>query len=107
MRPDRCTHEAPDAPDGYVIIGAGKTAMDAVCWLLDNGTSPDDIRWIRPREPWLLNRAFFQPGEGLLTFEGIVLELEAVAECESIEQISIGSQQHQVMLRLDPRSSPP
>ena len=75
-------------PGGYVIIGAGKTAMDAVCWLLDNGTPPDDIRWVRPREPWMLNRAFFQPGEGLLTtFAGVVLELEAVAECESIEQI--------------------
>ena len=46
-------------PDGYVIIGAGKTAMDAVCWLLDHGTPPDDIRWIRPRDPWMLNRAFF------------------------------------------------
>ena len=49
-------------PEGYVIIGAGKTAMDAVCWLLDNGIEPGDIRWIRPREPWMLNRAFFQPG---------------------------------------------
>jgi hypothetical protein len=84
-------------PDGYVIIGAGKTAMDGVCWLLDNGTSPDDIRWIRPRDPWMLNRAFFQPGEGLLTtFTGIVLELEAVAECESIEQVFDRLEEHQV-----------
>ena len=67
----------------YVIIGAGKTAMDAVCWLLDNGTPPDEIRWIRPRDPWMLNRAYFQPGEGLLTtFAGVVMDLEAVAECE-------------------------
>lgn len=54
-------------PAGYVIVGAGKTAMDGVCWLLDHGTPPDAISWIRPREPWVLNRAFFQPGEGLLT----------------------------------------
>ncbi len=94
-------------PDGYVIIGAGKTGMDAVCWLLDNGTPPDDIRWIRPREPWMLNRAFFQPGEGLLTtFAGIVLELEAVAECKSIEQVFDRLAEHQVMLRLDPSIQP-
>ena len=94
-------------PDGYVIIGAGKTAMDAVCWLLDNGTPPDDIRWIRPRDPWMLNRAFFQPGEGLLTtFAGIVLELEAVAECGSIEQVFDRLAEHQVMLRLDPSIQP-
>ncbi len=94
-------------PDGYVIIGAGKTAMDAVCWLLDNGAPPDDIRWIRPREPWTLNRAFFQPGEGVLTtFAGIVLELEAVAECKSIEQVFDRLEGHQVMLRLDPSMQP-
>ena len=27
-------------PTGYVIIGGGKTAMDAGCWLLDQGTPP-------------------------------------------------------------------
>ena len=73
-------------PEGYVIIGAGKTAMDAVCWLLDNGTSPADIRWIRPRDPWMLNRAFFQPGQGVLkTFAGVVMALEAMAGAESID----------------------
>jgi len=94
-------------PEGYVIIGAGKTAMDGVCWLLDNGTPPDDIRWIRPREPWMLNRAFFQPGEGLpTTFAGIVLDVEAVAECESIEQVFDRLEEHHVILRLDPSIQP-
>jgi hypothetical protein len=94
-------------PHGYVIIGAGKTAMDAVCWLLDNGTPPDDIRWIRPRDPWMLNRAFFQPGEGLLTtFAGIVVELEAVAESESIGHLFDRLAERQVMLRLDPTIQP-
>jgi hypothetical protein len=94
-------------PGGYVIIGAGKTAMDAVCWLLDNGTPPDDIRWVRPREPWMLNRAFFQPGEGLLTtFAGIVLELEALAEYESIEEMFDRLEEHQVFFRLDPSIGP-
>ncbi len=94
-------------PDGYVIIGAGKTAMDAVCWLLDNGTAADDMRWIRPREPWMLNRAFFQPGDGLLTtFDGVVVELEAVAECESIEQVFDRLEERQIMFRLDPEVPP-
>ena len=30
-------------PAGFVIIGGGKTAMDAVCWLLDRGTPPPAI----------------------------------------------------------------
>lgn len=94
-------------PDGYVIIGAGKTAMDAVCWLLDNGTPPDDVRWIRPRDPWILNRAFFQPGEGLLTtFAGVITELEAAAECDSIEQVFDRLEEHRLIFRLDPTIRP-
>ena len=30
--------------DQYVVVGAGKTAMDACIWLLDNGTPPEHIR---------------------------------------------------------------
>jgi hypothetical protein len=90
------------APAGFVIIGGGKTAMDAGCWLIDHGTRPDDITWIRPRDAWILNRAFFQPGEGVLpTFEGVVVELEAVAECHSIAQVYEQLEEHQVVFRTD------
>jgi len=48
---------------GFTIIGAGKTAVDTCCWLLDTGVAPDTIRWIRPRDAWVFNRAFMQPLE--------------------------------------------
>ena len=35
-------------PDDFVIIGAGKTGIDACLWLLDKGVDPDRIRWIMP-----------------------------------------------------------
>ncbi len=90
------------APAGYVIIGGGKTAMDAAGWLLDQGVAPHDITWIRPRDSWILNRAYFQPGDGVvLTFEGVVRELEAVAECDSIEQVFERLEDCRVMLRID------
>jgi len=92
---------------GYVIVGGGKTAMDAACWLLDQGTPPDDISWIRPRDSWILNRAFFQPGHGVVTtFEGVVLELECVAACDSIEQVYERLEERQVVLRIDPSVQP-
>jgi hypothetical protein len=54
-----------------------------------------------------VDRAFFQPAEGLLTtFAGVIMELEAVAECESIEQVFDRLEQHQVTLRLDPSIQP-
>lgn len=90
------------SPAGYVIIGGGKTAMDASCWLLDRGTPPGDITWIRPRDSWILNRNYFQPATGVVqTFEGIVLQLEGVAQCESIEEVFERLEAHQVMLRTD------
>lgn len=48
--------------DHYTVIGAGKTGIDACLWLLGNGVDPDAIRWIMPRDAWLLDRAILQPG---------------------------------------------
>ena len=74
----------PEPPDGYVIIGAGKTAADAILYLLENGVPPSLIRWIKPREAWYLNRTFTQGGELLGTlFDGLALQLEACAEADS------------------------
>jgi hypothetical protein len=47
--------------DRYVIVGAGKTGMDACLFLLKNGADPDSICWIMPRDSWLLDRANIQP----------------------------------------------
>ena len=51
-----------EPPAAYVIVGAGKTGIDAALWLLSNGVDPDAITWIRPRDSWLLDRAIIQPG---------------------------------------------
>ncbi|OZM72762.1 hypothetical protein CFN78_14200 [Amycolatopsis antarctica] len=47
--------------DRYVIVGAGKTGIDACLWLLEQGVDPADLTWIMPRAPWLLDRASVQP----------------------------------------------
>jgi hypothetical protein len=41
----------------YTVVGSGKTGMDACLWLLQNGVAPSRIRWIMPRDAWLLDRA--------------------------------------------------
>jgi hypothetical protein len=74
--------------EGYVIIGAGKTAIDACLWLLEVGVSPGDIRWIKPREAWLQNRAFVQGGELVGTlFDGFSLQVEAAARATSLDDL--------------------
>lgn len=46
----------------YVIVGAGKTGMDACLFLLAHGMDPDNISWVMPRDSWMLDRANIQPG---------------------------------------------
>jgi hypothetical protein len=108
----RCVpvHELPRAverADGYVIIGAGKTAIDACLWLLEVGVSPDDIRWVKPREAWLQNRAFAQGGELVGTlFEGFSLQVEASAQATSLDDLFRRLEAAEQLLRVDEGVAP-
>lgn len=89
-------------PEGYVIIGAGETAMDTCQWLLEQGTDPDRIRWIRPRDLWLLNRTHYQGGQFVQqAVEGTVMQLEAAAAATDVDSFFEGCDAAGVMLRID------
>jgi len=76
------------AASSYAVLGAGKTAADACCWLLDNDVEPDRIRWIRPREAWFYDRRHFQPLEQVgAIMEGLSLDAEAGASAASVEDL--------------------
>jgi hypothetical protein len=47
-------------PRAFVIVGSGKTATDGIIWLLLQGVPQDRIVWVRPRDPWMLDRAAVQ-----------------------------------------------
>ena len=93
------------APSQYVIVGAGKTATDACIWLLDNGVDPDAICWVRPREPWMLNRAVVQPDPAV--FIGMAADvLEAAASALSPDDMFLRMEEAGVMLRVDRSVTP-
>ncbi len=96
----------PGAP--YVVIGAGKTGIDACLWLLENGTDPRQIRWIVPRDSWLYDRAAFQPGrENLATLiEFMANQVEALAGAESVDEVFARLEATGAVLRLDPAVKP-
>ena len=54
-------------------VGSGKTATDAIVWLLARGTDPGAICWVRPRDPWMLDRARVQPDPAV--FLGLAADL--------------------------------
>ncbi|MGE0068274.1 MAG: NAD(P)-binding protein [Solirubrobacterales bacterium] len=88
------------APREFVIVGSGKTATDACVWLLTNGVDPDSICWIRPREPWMLNRAVVQPDPAV--FIGMAADvMEAAWEAATPDDLFLRMEAAEVMLRID------
>jgi hypothetical protein len=93
------------APSHYVVVGSGKTATDACIWLLDNGVDPGAICWVRPRDPWMLNRAVVQPNPAV--FIGMAADaVEAAAEATSPDDLFFRLEADGVMLRIDRSVNP-
>ncbi|MFJ9390756.1 pyridine nucleotide-disulfide oxidoreductase [Nocardioides sp. NPDC101246] len=89
-----------ETPSQYVIVGSGKTATDACIWLLAHGVDPDAICWVRPRDPWMLNRALIQPDPAI--FLGMAADTMQIAEkSTSPEDLFLGLEDAGIMLRID------
>lgn len=89
-----------DAPRQFVIAGSGKTATDACVWLLDQGVDPDTICWVRPRDPWMLNRAALQPDP--VRVLGLAADImEAALDATSLDDLFLRLEEAGVMLRID------
>lgn len=96
---------AADSTSSFTVLGAGKTAVDACCWLLDNDVEPDRIRWIRPRDMWFHDRAHFQPLEQVgAIMHGISLDAEAGAEATDIDDLFGRLEASGRLVRIDPSS---
>ena len=89
-----------DAPSQYVIVGSGKTATDACVWLLAQGVDPDAICWVRPREPWMLNRALIQPDPAI--YLGMVADMmQAAGSATSLDDLFLRLENAGIMFRID------
>jgi hypothetical protein len=94
--------------DHYVIVGAGKTAMDACLWLLRHGIEPQRLTWIKPRESWVLDRAAIQPGKEFA--KGVLRDfsnqLAAVSEAESLPDLFERLEAKGCLMRIDTSVDP-
>ncbi len=97
-----------DLPDHYVVIGGGKTAMDAAVWLLEAGVPADKLGWVRPRDSWMFNRKLLQPAhvglEGLIEFQVDLVECANGSETGDEMFAKLG--ERGTMLRLDESVTP-
>ncbi|CAM3661791.1 NAD(P)-binding protein [Smaragdicoccus niigatensis] len=94
-----------DSPDRFVVVGSGKTATDATLYLLENGVEPDRICWVRPRDPWMLNRAVVQPDPTVFIGMGADL-MAAAAAADSPDDLFLRLEAAGIMLRIDPSVTP-
>ena len=89
-----------EAPSQYVVVGSGKTATDACIWLLSRGVDPDAICWVRPRDPWMFNRAVVQPDPAI--FLGMAADtMQAAEQSTSLEDFFLRLEDAGIMLRID------
>jgi hypothetical protein len=89
--------------DRYVVVGAGKTGMDACLFLLKHAVMPEQISWIMPRDSWMLDRARIQPGPSFAekNAKGFALQLKAIAEANSVEELLTNVAEAGGLLRFD------
>lgn len=102
--------DAPGAalPRRFVVLGAGKTAMDACIWLIQSGAHPDAITWVVPRDSWLVNRVTTQSGPEFFTeaIGGQADQMEAFATATSTPDLFARLEACGVLLRVDPTRTP-
>lgn len=94
-----------EAPSQFVVVGSGKTATDAIIWLLARGVDPDAICWVRPRDPWMLNRALVQPDPAI--YLGLVADImQSTAESSTLDEVFWRLEERGAMLRIDRSVTP-
>ncbi|MDX1448343.1 MAG: NAD(P)-binding protein [Acidimicrobiia bacterium] len=94
-----------DRPAQFVIVGSGKTATDAIVWLLGNDVDPDRICWVRPRDPWMFNRAAVQP-DPVINLGTAADIFEAACNATSPDDLFVRMEEADVMMRIDPSVTP-
>ena len=100
--------QARPLPKRFVVLGAGKTAMDACIWLLQSGAEPSSIHWVVPRDSWLVNRITTQNGPEFFheAIGGQLRQMTALAEATSVEDLFLRLEACGTVLRIDPSRTP-
>jgi hypothetical protein len=92
----------------YTVVGSGKTGMDTCIWLIENGVPHKRIRWIMPRDAWMLDRANMQPGPGgwRRYFENNIVQFDAICEARDIPDLFRRLEAGGALMRIDPAIEP-
>ncbi|MFT4653996.1 MAG: hypothetical protein ACI82S_001651, partial [Patiriisocius sp.] len=90
-------------PAGYVVVGGGKTGIDAIIFLLEKQVNPDNITWIMSRDAWLIDRKNTQASEEFFidSIGNEANQMEAIASSTSVDDMFHRLENSGVLLRID------
>ncbi len=92
-----------DAHQHYVVVGSGKTGIDAVLFLLNRGVGTDRITWIMPNDAWLWHREMLWPEN--VTAE-LVAMLQSAVDGADPEATFAAMAERGIVFKLDPAIRP-
>lgn len=103
-------HSAPAGEPArrFVVLGAGKTAMDTCIWLIEAGTDPNAITWVVPRDSWLVNRITTQNAPQFFdhAIGSQADQMEAFARATSADDLFLRLEAFGAVLRIHPERTP-
>lgn len=82
----------------FVVIGGGKTGIDAVLHLLSRGVASERIWWIVSADSWIYDRAHVQLSTMSAALNG---QMRLVAQSETLDDVIMGMAHHGWWVRLD------
>lgn len=92
-----------DAHEHYVVVGAGKTGIDAALFLMNRGVDPDSITWIMPNDSWFWDRGKLPPPTSMTELVGM---LQVAADLDTPDAMFAALDERGIVFRLDPDVRP-
>jgi hypothetical protein len=92
----------------YTVLGGGKTGMDSITWLLQNGVDPDTITWVCSRSSWVTPRKIVQADPLFFksTLGGQLAMMIASAAATSVDDLFERLEAAHVIARVDTAVKP-
>ena len=85
-----------------LIIGGGKTGIDAILYLIENDVAPDNIQWIVPNDSWFIVRDGFEDISNFCAL-WVYQTLENIITSKDVNEVYKRGEKVGLFMRLDTR----
>ena len=86
-----------------MVIGAGKTGLDALLFLLDKNMDPDKICWIVSNDCWYFNRDMAEMENMYKSVSG---QFDGILKSESVDEMYENYEKAGIFMRIDKAINP-